>query len=88
MFNVLKDLQPGAVASIGTANGTLSYIAQKSLKLNKAEYKINDEVTNAIPNPLVLVSCYRPVGYNPDVPTVQNIVVMLQLDQEVRNGDC
>jgi sortase (surface protein transpeptidase) len=88
VFNDLKNLQPGAVASIGTANGTLCYVAQKTLKLNKAEYKINDELTDAIPNRLVLVSCYRPGGYDPNAATVQNIVVVLQLDQEITNVGC
>ena len=88
VFNDLKNLQPGAVASISTANGTLCYVAQKTLRLNKAEYKTNDELTNAIPNRLVLVSCYRPGGYNPDAATVQNIVVVLQLDQEKTNVGC
>ena len=88
VFNNLKDLQPGAVASIDTANGTLCYVTQKTLTLNKAEYKSNDELTNAIPNRLVLVSCYRPVGYDPGSATVQNIVVVLQLDQETTNVGC
>ena len=88
VFNGLKDLQPGAVASIDTANGTLCYVAQKTIKLNKAEYKTNDELTDAIPNRLVLVSCYRPVGYDPDAATVQNIVVVLQLDQDKTNAGC
>ena len=88
VFNGLKDLQPGAVASIDTAKGTLCYVAQKTLKLNKAEYKTNDELTNAIPNRLVLVSCYRPAGYDPGAATVQNIVVVLQLDQDKTNAGC
>jgi hypothetical protein len=88
VFNDLKNLQLGAVASISTANGTLCYVAQKTLRLNKAEYKTNDELTNAIPNRLVLVSCYRPAGYDPDAATVQNIVVVLQLDQEKTNVGC
>ena len=88
VFNDLKNLQPGAVASISTANGTLCYTAQKTLRLNKAEYKTNDELTNAIPNRLVLVSCYRPTGYDPNAATVQNIVVVLQLDQEKTNLGC
>jgi hypothetical protein len=88
VFNGLKDLQPGAVAGIDTANGTLCYVTQKTLTLNKTEYKNNDELTNAIPNRLVLVSCYRPVGYDPDAATVKNIVVVLQLDQEQTNVGC
>ena len=64
------------------------YTAQKTLRLNKAEYKTNDELTNAIPNRLVLVSCYRPTGYDPNAATVQNIVVVLQLDQEKTNLGC
>ena len=87
-FNGLKDLQSEAVASIDTANGRLCYVGQKTLKLNKAEYKNNDELTNAIPNRLVLVSCYRPVGYDPNAATVQNIVVVLQLDRDKTNVGC
>lgn len=88
IFNGLKNVQPGAVASIDTANGRLCYVEQKSLKLDKAEYKNNDELTDAIPKRLVLVSCYRPVGYDPNSATVQNIVVVLQLDQTMTNVGC
>ena len=88
VFNGLRDLQPGAVASIDTANGTLCYVAQKTLLLDKAEYKTNDELTNVVPNRLVLVSCSRPVGYDPGIATVQNIAVVLQLDQEKTNVGC
>ncbi|TFD17924.1 sortase [Cryobacterium sp. TMT1-21] len=88
VFNDLKDLRPGAVASIDTANGRLCYVEQKSLKLDKAQYKNNDELTDAIPNRLVLVSCYRPVGYDPNSATVQNIVAVLQLDQDKTNVGC
>ena len=88
VFNGLRDLQPGAVASIDTANGTLCYVTQKTLLLDKAEYKTNDELTNVVPNRLVLVSCSRPVGYDPESATVQNIAVVLQLDQEQTNAGC
>ena len=88
VFNDLKDMAPGAVASIDTANGRLCYVEQKALQLNKSEYKNNDELTNAIPNRLVLVSCYRPVDYNPNEATVQNIAVVMQLDQAQTNAGC
>lgn len=88
VFNGLKDLHVGDVASISTANGKLCYVAQKTLKLNKSEYKSNEELTNSISNRLVLVSCYRPVGYDPNSATVQNVVVILQLDQERTNNGC
>ena len=88
VFNGLRDLQPGAVASIDTANGTLCYVAQKTLLLDKAEYKTNDELTDVVPNRLVLVSCSRPVGYDPEIATVQNIAVVLQLDQQKTNAGC
>lgn len=88
VFNELKDMAPGAVASIDTANGRLCYVEQKALQLKKSEYKTNDELTNAIPNRLVLVSCYRPVGYDPNEATVQNIVVVMQLDQAQTNSGC
>lgn len=88
VFNDLKDLAPGAVASIDTANGRLCYVEQKALQLVKSEYKTNDELTDAIPNRLVLVSCYRPIGYDPNETTVENIVVILQLDQAQTNSGC
>ena len=88
VFNGLRDLQPGAVASVDTANGTLCYVTQKTLLLDKAEYKTNDELTNVVPNRLVLVSCSRPVGYDPGIATVQNIAVVLQLDQGQTNAGC
>ena len=88
VFNGLQDVPSGAVASIDTANGRLCYVEQKALKLAKAEYKYNDELTDAIPNRLVLVSCYRPVGYDPNAATVQNIVLVLQLDQDKTNAGC
>lgn len=88
VFNRLKDMVPGDVASIDTAEGRLCYVQQKSLKLDKAEYKNNDELTDAIPNRLVLVSCYRPVGYDPNQATVQNIVSVLNLDQELTDTGC
>jgi hypothetical protein len=88
VFNDLQDVASGAVASVDTANGRLCYVEQKSLKLAKAEYKYNDELTDAIPNRLVLVSCYRPVGYDPNAATVQNIVLVLQLDQDKTNAGC
>ena len=88
IFNDLKDIAPGAVASLDTVNGRLCYAEQKAVKLNKAEYKNNDELTDAIPNRLVLVSCYRPVGYDPNEATVQNIVVIMQLDQAQTTAGC
>lgn len=88
VFNDLKDMTPGDVASIDTANGRLCYTEQKALQLNKSEYKNNDELTDAIPNRLVLVSCYRPVDYNPNEATVQNIVIVLQLDQAQTTAGC
>jgi len=88
VFNGLKGMRPGAVASIDTANGRLCYVEQKALQLVKSEYKTNDELTNAIPNRLVLVSCYRPVGYDPNEATVKNIVVVMQLDQDQTNSGC
>ncbi|WP_369831113.1 class F sortase [Cryobacterium sp. M15] len=88
VFNSLKDVPSGAVASVDTANGRLCYVEQKTLQLNKSEYKYNDELTDAIPNRLVLVSCYRPSDYNPDAATVQNIVVVMQLDQAQTTSGC
>ena len=88
VFNDLKDMAPGAIASIDTANGRLCYVEQKALQLEKSEYKNNDELTDAIPNRLVLVSCYRPVDYNPNEATVQNIAVVMQLDQAQTNAGC
>lgn len=88
VFNDLKDMAPGAVASVDTANGRLCYVEQKALQLNKSEYKNNDELTNAIPNRLVLVSCYRPDDYDPNAATVQNIVVVMQLDQAQTTSGC
>lgn len=88
VFNNLKEMKAGDVAAVDTANGTLCYLAQKTLTLDKAEYKSNDELTNAIPNRLVLVSCYRPVGYDPNAATVKNIVVVLQLDQNATDSGC
>ncbi len=88
VFNGLKEMKAGDVAAVDTASGTLCYAAQKTLTLDKAEYKSNDELTNAIPNRLVLVSCYRPVGYDPNSATVKNIIVVLQLDQNTTNSGC
>lgn len=88
VFNDLKDMAPGSVASIDTTNGRLCYVEQKALKLVKSEYKYNDELTDAIPNRLVLVSCYRPLGYDPNEATVQNIIVVMQLDQAQTTSGC
>lgn len=88
VFNGLKDLPAGAVAAVDTARGTLCYVAQKTLKLDKTAYKTNDELTDAVPDRLVLVSCYRPVGYDPTSATVQNIVVVLRLDRHATTAGC
>ena len=88
VFNGLKEMKAGDLAAVDTANGTLCYLAQKTLTLDKAQYKNNDELTTAIPNRLVLVSCYRPVGYDPNSATVKNIIVVLQLDQDSTNSGC
>ncbi|MEO6309189.1 MAG: class F sortase [Leifsonia sp.] len=88
VFNGIRVMKAGDVAGIDTANGTLCYVTQKTLTLNKGEYKNNDELTDAIPNRLVLVSCYRPVGYDPNSATVKNIVAVLQLDQAATNSGC
>lgn len=88
VFNGIRVMKAGDVAGIDTANGTLCYVTQKTLTLDKAEYKHNDELTDAIPNRLVLVSCYRPVGYDPNSATVKNIVAVLQLDQAQTNSGC
>ena len=88
VFNGLKDLGAGAVAAVDTAEGTLCYVAQKTLTLDKAAYKTNDELTKIVAGRLVLVSCYRPVGYDPDAATVQNIVVILQLDRHATTAGC
>jgi len=88
VFNGLKDLPAGAVAAVDTARGTLCYVAQNTLTLDKAAYKTNDELTKIVAGRLVLVSCYRPVGYDPDAATVQNIVAILQLDRHATTGGC
>jgi len=88
VFNGLREMQAGDIAGIDTATGTLCYVTQKTLTLPKSEYKNNDEMTDAIPNRLVLVSCYRPDGYDPNSATVKNVIAVLQLDQDVTNSGC
>jgi hypothetical protein len=88
VFNGLKDLPAGAVAAVDTAGGTLCYVAQKTLTLDKAAYTTSDELTQIVAGRLVLASCYRPVGYDPGSATVQNIVVILQLDRHATTVGC
>ena len=87
-FNGLRDVQPGAVAAVDTANGTLCYVAQRSLTLDKAAYKVDPELVRVVPGRLVLATCYRPADYDPGSATVQNIAVVLQLDPDRTSVGC
>lgn len=79
VFNNVKDMQPGDEAIVTTANGSLRYVAQQKLTVSKSDFSSNQELTKVVPGRLVITSCYRPVGYDPNSATVQNVVVILQL---------
>jgi len=88
VFNGIRYLQVGDIARVTTANGTLCYVAHDTFTVRKGDYKSHPELTRAVPNRLVLVTCNRPDGYDPNSVTIENAVVILQLDQQMTNAGC
>lgn len=81
IFNGVRRMTPGCEAIITTENGeTLTYVMNEPVfPVMKPELSTDPRVTEAKAGRLVLVSCYRPDGYNPNAPTVENVVAVLQL---------
>ncbi|MGH7218573.1 MAG: class F sortase [Candidatus Microsaccharimonas sp.] len=81
IFNGVRQMTPGCEVIITTGNGeTLTYVMSEPVfSVMKPELSTDPRVTEAKAGRLVLVSCYRPDGYDPNAGTVENIVAVLQL---------
>ncbi len=81
IFNGVRQMTPGCEVIITTGNGeTLTYVMTEPVfSVLKPELSTDPRVTEAKAGRLVLVSCYRPDGYNPNAATVENVVAVLQL---------
>jgi hypothetical protein len=79
-FNGVRKMVPGNTVIITTPTETLTYVMEEPVfTVSKPELKYDAEVTKAEKGRLVLVSCYRPDGYDPAAPTKENVVAVLQL---------
>lgn len=81
VFNDIRLMQPGAMAVIVNGSGeTLTYVmTEPTFTVNKSELSSDTRVTEPKAGRLVLVSCYRPDGYDPESATTENVVAILQL---------
>lgn len=84
IFNNVRKMTPGCEVIITTQNGeTLTYVmTEEVFSVMKSELSSDPRVTKAQAGRLVLVSCYRPDGYDPNAATVENVVAVLQLVEE------
>jgi len=80
-FNGVRLMTPGCEAIITTGNGeTLTYrMAQPTFSVSKPELSTDLRVREEVAGRLVLISCYRPDGYDPNAATVENVVALLEL---------
>lgn len=81
IFNNVRKMTPGCEVILTTGNGeTLTYVMTEStFSVMKSELPYDPRIIEAKAGRLVLVSCYRPDGYDPNSGTVENVVAILQL---------
>lgn len=78
VFNHVKDMHRGDMATIsGGAN--LYYKVVDTFTVSKPDMSSDSRVTMAVPGRVLLISCYRPVGYADNLATVDNVIAVLQL---------
>lgn len=56
-FSKLELVQPGDTIVLGTDNGELSYVVEKTLTVPKSELDLRADVHENVPNRLVLITC-------------------------------
>ena len=78
VFNNVRTLQPGAVITLTTTSGTFYYKVQQVVVVPKGDFANEPAIQIDQPGRLVLASCYRPPGYNPNKATVQNVAAIAQ----------
>lgn len=85
-FNNLKNIQVGDAAAVVTANGRLCYEVQYMYDVPKSDYATDLVSGEIVPGRLILVTCYRPDGYDPNLATTNNWIVILQLNNKMTSG--
>lgn len=80
IFNVVRTLKNGTLIVIETADGSFYYYeVTKNYTVDKLDLK-NDPVASIDEEGrLVLVSCYRPLGWDENAATTDNTVVIAEL---------
>lgn len=81
IFNDVRKMTPGCEVIITTGNGeTLTYVmTEPTFPVLKSDLPYDPRINEVKAGRLVLVSCYRPDGYDPNSGTVENVVAILQL---------
>lgn len=79
VFDNLRNIQVGDMATVTTANGVLTYKTTQVFTVAKDALSTDQTVEASVPGRLVLISCFRPTGYPAGVHATDNVVVILQL---------
>jgi LPXTG-site transpeptidase (sortase) family protein len=74
-FSTLELVEPGDTIVLGTVNGELTYVVDKTLTVPKSELETRDDVYENVPNRLVLITCDTIGGED----TFDNEIVFAQL---------
>lgn len=82
IFNDIRTLLPGEEIVVTTSGKTFRYAVQEVITVPKPDMPTDPRTTLDQPGRLLLVSCYRPDGYDPDTATVDNVVVIAQAEPQ------
>lgn len=80
VFNDLRKLKPGATAVVRNDCGqTVTFtMTEPVFTIGKPDLVSDPRITHAEAGRLLLISCYRPDGYDPQAVTVDNVVAVLK----------
>ncbi len=80
VFNDLRKLKPRATAVVRNDCGqTVTFtMTEPVFTIRKPDLVSDPRITHAEAGRLLLISCYRPDGYDPQAVTVENVVAVLE----------
>jgi LPXTG-site transpeptidase (sortase) family protein len=78
IFNEIKSLVAGDIITLQTSSGTFTYVVQELVVVPKGDFQSNSLIDYDLAGKLVIATCYRPVNYNPNKETVNNVAVIAQ----------
>ena len=79
VFNGLAAVAPGDMATLETETGTLTYVVDEIVVMDKTQFSTDPTVSAIVPGRLVLVTCHRPDGWDADALAPDNTAVVLHL---------